>query len=123
MIGAAGAVAAGAALTPVVFAANESGGETGGNSGDNDASAAGSGASGTAPEKFPATRTHAATGTAPATTAFAASYVGVRWSGAPDGAGIRFTGGDASAAWHPLGGGCARGGGGGAGPGGGRDPP
>ncbi|MGI5461174.1 peptidoglycan recognition protein family protein [Streptomyces sp. CA-249302] len=98
VIGATGAVAAGAALTPVVFAASESG----------DTDSSGSGDSGTTPEKFPATRTDAATGTGAATTAFAASYVGVRWSGARDGAGIRFTDGDASAStWQSLASGCA----------------
>ncbi|MCT9079917.1 peptidoglycan recognition protein family protein [Streptomyces fulvoviolaceus] len=99
MIGAAGAVAAGAALTPVVFAATES------DSTDN--SSAASGDSGTTPQKFPATRTEAATGTAGTATAFAASYVGVRWTGAADGAGIKFTDGDAAGSWKPAAGGCA----------------
>ncbi|MFC9911811.1 peptidoglycan recognition family protein [Streptomyces sp. NPDC127197] len=89
VIGAAGAVAAGAALTPVVFAAGES---------DDSATTADAG---TKPETFPATRSAAATGTA--ATAFAASYVAVRWKGATDGAGIRFGDG----AWQPLTAGCA----------------
>ncbi|WP_327315630.1 N-acetylmuramoyl-L-alanine amidase [Streptomyces sp. NBC_01235] len=95
-IGAAGAVAAGAALTPVVFAATES--DDPGNS------STGSGSSGAKPEQFPATRTEAATGTDRTTTAFAASYVGLRWTGAQDGAGIRFTDGGS---WQGVTGGCA----------------
>jgi hypothetical protein len=95
VIGAAGAVAAGAALTPVVFASTDSG--------ETDNSASGSGDSGTTPEKFPATRTEAATGTGEATTAFAASYVGLRWSGAKEGAAIRLADGD----WQTLASGCA----------------
>ncbi|WP_322734548.1 peptidoglycan recognition protein family protein [Streptomyces ferrugineus] len=94
-IAAGGAVAAGAAITPMVFAA--------GDSGESDNSASGTGDSGTTPEKFPATRTEAATGTGEATTAFAASYVGVRWSGAKDGAAIRLADGD----WQTLASGCA----------------
>lgn len=99
VIGAAGAVAAGAALTPVVFAATES--DDAGNS------SAASGDSGTSPEKFPATRTEPATGTAETATTFAASYVGVRWTGAADGAGIKFTDGAAAGSWQPAAGGCA----------------
>ncbi|MGW6904955.1 peptidoglycan recognition protein family protein [Streptomyces sp. NPDC054940] len=95
MIAAGGAVAAGAAVTPMVFAATDSG--------ETDNSAAGSGDSGTTPEKFPATRTEAATGTGEATTAFAASYVGVRWSGAKEGAAIRLADGN----WQTLASGCA----------------
>ncbi|WP_308400777.1 peptidoglycan recognition family protein [Streptomyces sp. AS02] len=94
MIAAGGAVAAGAAVTPMVFAATDSG--------ETDNSAAGSGDSGTTPEKFPATRTEAATGTGETTTAFAASYVGVRWSGSREGAAIRLADGD----WQPLKSGC-----------------
>lgn len=94
VIGAAGAVAAGGALTPVVFAAADS--DSG--SGSTDASS-----SGTTPEKFPATRSDASTGTGTATTAFAASYVGVRWNGAQDGASLRLADGD----WQTLSSGCA----------------
>lgn len=94
-IAAGGAVAAGAALTPMVFAA--------GDSDEPDNSTSESGGSGTTPEKFPATRTEAATGTGETTTAFAASYVGVRWSGAKGGAAIRLANGD----WQNLTGGCA----------------
>ncbi|WP_338060794.1 N-acetylmuramoyl-L-alanine amidase [Streptomyces viridochromogenes] len=95
VIAAGGAVAAGAAITPVVFATTDSG--------ESDNSASGSGSSGTTPEKFPATRTKAATGAGEATTAFAASYVGVRWSGAKEGAAIRLADGD----WQTLASGCA----------------
>ena len=93
-IGAAGAVAAGAALTPVVFAATDSG---------SDSTSTDATPTGTTPETFPATRSATATGTAPATTTFAASYVGLRWTGAPDGAGIRLADGN----WQQTGTGCA----------------
>ncbi|WP_235193000.1 peptidoglycan recognition protein family protein [Streptomyces viridochromogenes] len=100
VIAAGGAVAAGAALTPMVFASTDSG--------ETDNSASGSGDSGTTPEKFPATRTEAATGTGTATTAFAASYVALRWSGTRDGAGIRFSDGDAApGTWQQPAAGCA----------------
>lgn len=95
MIAAAGAVAAGGALTPMVFAANDSNGT--------DDSSSGSGGSGTTPEKFPATRTDAATGTGTTTTAFAASYIGLRWSGAKEGAAIRL----ADGTWQTVTAGCA----------------
>ncbi|WP_406444717.1 peptidoglycan recognition protein family protein [Streptomyces sp. NBC_01613] len=91
VIGTAAAVAGAAALTPAVFAATDSG-----ESGASDSP-------GTTPEKFPATRTEAATGTGGATTAFAASYVGLRWSGAQEGAAIRLANGD----WQTLTSGCA----------------
>ncbi|MFF4254383.1 N-acetylmuramoyl-L-alanine amidase [Streptomyces sp. NPDC001663] len=93
-IGAAAAVAGAAAVTPAVFAATGSGDSTG---------SAAAGSSGTKPEKFPATRTEAATGTGEANTAFAASYVGLRWSGAKEGAVIRLADGD----WQTLASGCA----------------
>ncbi|MGH1552257.1 hypothetical protein ACRAWF_09160 [Streptomyces sp. L7] len=86
-------MAAGAALTPVVFAATDSG----------SGSTPDATPSSTKPETFPATRTATATGTAPATTAFAASYVGLRWTGEQDGAGIRLADGP----WQPTGTGCA----------------
>ena len=92
------AVAGGAALTPVVFAATDGSGAASGSS-DNAGSA-------TTPQQFPATRTAAADGTGTATTPFAASYVGVRWSGAADGAGIRFPG-DPSFRTLGSGSGCA----------------
>ncbi|WP_329150484.1 N-acetylmuramoyl-L-alanine amidase [Streptomyces sp. NBC_01456] len=100
MIGAAGAVAAGAALTPAVFASTDSG--------ETDNSTSGSGDSGTTPGTFPATQTAAASGGVEAVTAFAASYVAVRWAGTKDGAGIRFADGDASpGTWQQVTGGCA----------------
>jgi hypothetical protein len=95
-IGAAGAVAAGAALTPVVFAATDS-------DSDSDSTNTDAAPTGTKPETFPATRSATATGTAPATTTFAASYVGLRWTGAQDGAGIRLADGN----WQQTGTGCA----------------
>ncbi|MFE9022328.1 N-acetylmuramoyl-L-alanine amidase [Streptomyces sp. NPDC007808] len=99
-IAAGGAVAAGAAITPMVFASTDSGAS--------DNSASGSGDSGTTPEKFPKTRTESATGTGETTTAFAASFVALRWSGTQDGAGIRFADGtSAPGAWQRLTGGCA----------------
>ncbi|WP_328288311.1 peptidoglycan recognition protein family protein [Streptomyces blattellae] len=94
MIAAGGAVAAGAAVTPVVFAAGDS------DSGTSDTS---SGTPGTEPQKFPATRTEAATGTAETTASFAISYVGVRWTGEQTGAAIRLADGK----WQELSGGCA----------------
>ncbi|MGV9966177.1 peptidoglycan recognition protein family protein [Streptomyces olivaceus] len=98
-LAAGGAVAAGAVLTPAVFAVTDSG--------DDEAESAPR-SEGTGGEDFPATRSAAATGTGAATTAFAASYVGLRWKGARGGAGIRFTDGDAaSGEWRELGGGCA----------------
>ncbi|WUB77297.1 N-acetylmuramoyl-L-alanine amidase [Streptomyces sp. NBC_00576] len=105
MIGAAGAVAVGGALTPVVFAATN--GEDS-SSTTTDSASGTSGTSGTEPQKFPATRTEAATGTAEANAAFAISYVGVRWSGTAGGAGIKFADGAASPGkWQELSGGCA----------------
>ncbi|MBC7267299.1 MAG: N-acetylmuramoyl-L-alanine amidase [Streptomyces sp.] len=94
VLGAAGAVAAGAALVP-----------------DAVASAAPSGSAptptGTVPETFPATRTEAATGTGTAATALTASYVALRWTGAPDGAAIRFADGTEAGALKPVRCGCA----------------
>ncbi|MER5217226.1 N-acetylmuramoyl-L-alanine amidase [Streptomyces sp. NPDC002838] len=91
-------MAAGAALTPVVFAA-----------GDDSGSAPDAGTDkGTTPEKFPATRAKTVNGTGEATTAFAASYVGVRWQGGRDGVDVLFANGKASpGTWQPLTGGCA----------------
>lgn len=94
VIGAAGAVAAGGALTPVVFAAT--GNPAPSEDGD-------TGAPGTEKKDFPATRTAAATGAGEATPAFAAGYVAVRWNGAADGVGIRLADGD----WRHPAGGCA----------------
>ncbi|WP_428934743.1 peptidoglycan recognition protein family protein [Streptomyces sp. ACT015] len=95
VIAAAGAVAAGGALAPGVSAATGSEGTA--------EAAEGGTAAGTEKRDFPATRTAAATGTGETSTAFAAGYVAVRWSGAGDGVGIRL----ADGAWHPAGGGCA----------------
>ncbi|MDX6347443.1 MAG: hypothetical protein QOF84_2233 [Streptomyces sp.] len=96
VIGAAGAVAAGAAVTPMVFAATESDGST--TSTTSTASTAG-----TKTEKFPATRTKEAGGAGAATVAFPVNYVGLRWTGEQDGAGIRF-----ADAWQDVkGDGCA----------------
>ncbi|MFD0315508.1 peptidoglycan recognition protein family protein [Streptomyces flavalbus] len=64
-------------------------------------------AAGTAPQRFPATRTEAATGAGTATTAVPASYVALRWTGAPEGAAIRFADGGAAGAFRPVTGGCA----------------
>jgi hypothetical protein len=89
-------MAAGAALRPVAFAATGSGARES------------STASGTRAEKFPTTRSAAAVGTGAATTAFPINYVGVRWEGTQDGAGIRFTKTDGSpGAWQELPTGCA----------------
>ncbi|MGW8553855.1 peptidoglycan recognition protein family protein [Streptomyces tubercidicus] len=100
VIGAAGAVAASAALTPAVFASTDSG--------ETDNSASGAGGSGTTPGKFPATQTAAATGAAETNTAFAASYIALRWTGTQHGAGIRFADGHASPGiWQQVTGGCA----------------
>jgi len=93
VIGAAGAVAVGAALTPVVFAATEP--DTSGASGSAD--------TGTTTEQFPATRAQAADGTGAATAAFPISYVGLRWAGEQDGTAIKL----ADGAWQDVTGGCA----------------
>ena len=95
VIGAAGAVAVGAALTPVVFAATES--DTSGASGSTDTG------TGTTTELFPATRAQAADGIGAATAAFPISYVGLRWAGEQDGAAIKL----ADGAWQNVVGGCA----------------
>ncbi|MGW0824064.1 peptidoglycan recognition protein family protein [Streptomyces sp. NPDC002845] len=103
VLGGAAAVAAGAALTPTVFAA--------GDDSDNapaDNTPAADADKGTKPEKFPATRAETVKGTGEATTAFAASYVGVRWKGAQDGVDVLFANGEASpGTWQPLTVGCA----------------
>ncbi|MET7681886.1 N-acetylmuramoyl-L-alanine amidase [Streptomyces sp. NPDC005423] len=96
VLGTAGAIAVGAALAPAAFAATEDG------TGSEDATGGGTGA-GTRSETFPVTRTEAATGTGQVTTAFAASYVGVRWTGARDGAVISLADGGP----QRLGAGCA----------------
>nr|WP_063794227.1 peptidoglycan recognition family protein [Streptomyces graminilatus] len=109
MIGAAGAASAvviGGTLTSTAFAAT--GGENSAPGTADNAAGGASGTPGTEPQTFPATRTEAATGTAATGAAFAISYVGVRWSGATDGAGIKFAdGGSAPGEWQELSGGCA----------------
>ncbi|MFE7077033.1 peptidoglycan recognition family protein [Streptomyces sp. NPDC057620] len=96
LIGAAGAVAAGAALTPVATAGTPE-----------EAATADTAAPepGTTSETFPTTRAETATGEAPVETAFPIGYVGVRWTGprGTTGGGIRLTGADgARSAWQPL---------------------
>ncbi|MGW0979771.1 peptidoglycan recognition protein family protein [Streptomyces xiamenensis] len=110
LIGTAGAVAAGAVVTPAVIAAT-------GGSGDGDGDGAGKAGdaapAGTTPQSFPKTRSAAATGEEAVRTAFPIGFVGVAWAGArhATGGGIRFTGADgdeAGATWTPLsGGGCS----------------
>ncbi|GGK20900.1 hypothetical protein GCM10011583_61060 [Streptomyces camponoticapitis] len=73
LIGAAGAVVAGAVITPTVMAATDDG-ETA--STDTPATKPG-----TTTETFPETRAKAATGEAPVEAAFPIGYVGVRWEG------------------------------------------
>jgi hypothetical protein len=97
IIGAAGAVAAGAALTPVVFAATDSAAQDSGSS-----------TPGTTTESFPETRSAAATGTDAVSGSFPIGYVGVRWSGAEAGAAIRVQQADGTAGeWQSLSSGCA----------------
>ncbi|WP_328496993.1 peptidoglycan recognition protein family protein [Streptomyces sp. NBC_00414] len=98
LVGAAGAVAAGAALTPVATA------RTGSRPADADITDPGPGATSKA---FPGTRAEAATGEAPVEAAFPIGYVGVRWSGPREttGGGIRLTYADGrKGAWQALGG-------------------
>ncbi|MEV6377818.1 peptidoglycan recognition family protein [Streptomyces sp. NPDC051773] len=106
VIGAAGAVAAGAVITPTVMATT----------GDSDTTAssdpgAGGSTAGTTTETFPKTRSEAATGEAPVEAAFPIGYVGVRWGGTDEttGGGIRLRDADgAQGEWRSLGdGGCS----------------
>lgn len=93
VIGAAGAVAAGAALSPVVFAATET-----------DSSGTANGAdAGTKNVKFPATRVAEATGAGAASAAFPIGFVGLRWAGEQDGAAIKL----ADGSWQDVPAGCA----------------
>ncbi|MEV7339780.1 peptidoglycan recognition family protein [Streptomyces sp. NPDC093544] len=99
LIGAAGAVAAGAALTPVVMANTTSGTA---DSGTPDGEA---GTAGTTSETFPTTRAKEATGEEPVEAAFPIGYVGVRWAGTSGtaGGGIRLTDADGGkGAWKSL---------------------
>ncbi|MDX2914792.1 peptidoglycan recognition protein family protein [Streptomyces griseiscabiei] len=113
VIGAAGAVAAGAVITPTVMA-------TTGDSGAADATDSGTAdtKAGTTTETFPKTRSEAATGEAPVEAAFPIGYIGVRWGGTDEttGGGIRLTDADgARGDWKSLGdGGCSVANGGGA---------
>lgn len=115
LFGTAGAVAAGAALTPAVIAATGGSGDGSGQGSDGgfgDAAPAG-----TTPRSFPRTRSAAATGEEAVRTDFPIGFVGVAWAGARSaaGGGIRLTGtgegedaGDAGTDWQPLsGGGCS----------------
>ncbi|GHE62522.1 peptidoglycan recognition protein family protein [Streptomyces capitiformicae] len=103
VIGAAGAVAAGAVITPTVMATTN----------DTDPAAAGTDdtKAGTTTETFPKTRSETATGQAPVETAIPIGYVGLRWGGTDEttGGGIRLRDADGSqGAWKPLGdGGCS----------------
>jgi uncharacterized protein with LGFP repeats len=102
LIGAAGAVAAGAALTPVVMA-NTGSDAAGSDTNDSEP--------GTTAETFPKTRAKEATGEAPVEAAFPIGYVGLRWAGTREatGGGIRLTGADgATGTWKSLSGsGCS----------------
>lgn len=108
LIGAAGAVAAGAALTPVVMANTTS--DTTSDTTDSGATDANAEA-GTTSETFPRTRAKAATGEAPVEAAFLIGYVGVSWAGTSEtaGGGIRLTdAGGGKGAWKSLSGsGCS----------------
>ncbi|WP_149828319.1 peptidoglycan recognition protein family protein [Streptomyces tailanensis] len=103
VIGAAGAVAAGAVITPTVMATTN----------DSEPAAAGTDdtKAGTTTETFPKTRAETATGQAPVETAFPIGYVGVRWGGTEEttGGGIRLRDADGGqSAWKSLGdGGCS----------------
>ncbi|WP_405932652.1 peptidoglycan recognition family protein [Streptomyces sp. NBC_00827] len=100
LIGAAGAVAAGAALTPVVMANTTP-----------DATDSGAAEAGTNSETFPETRAKAATGEGPVAAAFPIGYVGVSWAGTSEtaGGGIRLTDADGGkGTWKSLSGsGCS----------------
>ncbi|MGP4042853.1 peptidoglycan recognition protein family protein [Streptomyces sp. 2A115] len=103
LIGAAGAVAAGAALTPVVMA-NTSSDSAGSDTTDAESGTNGSTA-GTTAEAFPKTRAKEATGEAPVEAAFPIGYVGLRWAGTREaaGGGIRLTDADGgTGAWKSL---------------------
>ncbi|MFD0304830.1 peptidoglycan recognition family protein [Streptomyces sp. NPDC127119] len=96
LIGAAGAVAAGAAITPAVLADTAA-----------EAAAADTAAPepGTTSESFPRTRAETATGEAPVEAAFPIGYVGVRWTGPREatGGGIRLTDADGGKGdWQAL---------------------
>ncbi|MGW3411097.1 peptidoglycan recognition protein family protein [Streptomyces sp. NPDC000888] len=100
LIGAAGAVAAGAALTPVVMANTTP-----------DATDSGAAEADTTSETFPSTRAKAATGEGPVEAVFPIGYVGVSWAGTTEtvGGGIRLTDADGGkGTWKSLSGsGCS----------------
>ncbi|MGN9818410.1 peptidoglycan recognition protein family protein [Streptomyces sp. SD11] len=89
LVGAAGAVAAGVALTPVASARAGSRRSADAHLSDPDPGPG----PGTTSRTFPGTRAQAATGEAPVETAFPIGYVGVRWSGTREATGgaIRLT--------------------------------
>lgn len=107
LIGAAGAAAAGAVITPAVMA-----GPT-----EPDTAMAGAVRTGLTTEAFPVTRAEAAVGEAPVAAAFPIGFVGVRWEGTPEatGGGFRLRGADGSeGAWRAFpASGCSPAGGGG----------
>ncbi|TPQ23155.1 peptidoglycan recognition protein family protein [Streptomyces sporangiiformans] len=99
LIGAAGAVAAGAVVTPAVMAATSSDDSSGSDG------ASGSDKPGTTKKAFPTTRSKAATGEQPVEAAFPIAYVGIRWNGSnsADGGALRLRDADGSeGAWKPL---------------------
>ncbi|MGW1027640.1 peptidoglycan recognition protein family protein [Streptomyces sp. NPDC002577] len=100
LIGATGAVAAGAVITPAVMAATTDSTDSGEPTG-----ASGAAQGGTTAEKFPETRSKAATGETPVEAAFPIGYVGVRWEGtsSADGGSIRLRTADgADGDWKSL---------------------
>ncbi|WP_338895751.1 peptidoglycan recognition family protein [Streptomyces sp. TG1A-60] len=103
LIGAAGAVAAGAVITPTVMATTNDSKTA--DTGSEDAKA------GTTTETFPKTRSEAATGEAAVATAFPIGYLGVRWGGTDEttGGAVRLRDTDGGqGAWRSLGdGGCS----------------
>ncbi|WP_233518174.1 peptidoglycan recognition protein family protein [Streptomyces corynorhini] len=104
-MGAAGAVAAAAVVTPMVSAAPADSAKDGTADGADNGVTAGPGES---VETFPATRSRAATGERPVEAAFPIGHVGVRWDGPADGAQIRLRRADGGEGeWTPLGGGCS----------------
>ncbi|MGW0710383.1 peptidoglycan recognition protein family protein [Streptomyces sp. NPDC002643] len=104
VLGAAGAVAAGAVITPTVMATT---GDSEPTSADSNGSNGSNGTeAGTTTETFPKTRSEAATGETPVETAFPIAYVGVRWGGTDGtaGGGIRLKGTDGEqGAWKAFG--------------------
>ncbi|GAB3011418.1 hypothetical protein GCM10023080_092520 [Streptomyces pseudoechinosporeus] len=113
LIGAAGAVAAGAVITPTVMATTNDAEPTAADTGDAKSPAADTGdvksmatdKPGTTAKNFPKTRAKEATGEAPVEAAFLIGYVGVRWEGTPKatGGGIRLRDADGKPGkWRTL---------------------